>query len=88
MEPSTLTRNLQPLIARGWVVVGAGADGRSRSVEATDAGRAKRTEAQREWKRAQVALNERLGPQRVAQLHAVIDECLMLMNDSEGSQDE
>jgi len=88
MDPSTLTRNLQPLIAYGWVVVGAGTDGRSRSVEATDAGRAKRSEAQREWKRAQMALNERLGPQRVVQLHSVIDECLALMNDSEGSDDE
>lgn len=88
MDPSTLTRNLQPLIAHGWVVVGAGADGRSRSIEATDAGRAKRSEAQREWKRAQVALNDRLGPQRVAQLHSVIDECLALMNDTEGSHDE
>ncbi len=88
MEPSTLTRNLQPLIAHGWVVVGAGADGRSRSIEATDAGRAKRSEAQREWKRAQMALNERLGPQRVAHLHSVIDECLALMNDTEGNPDE
>jgi len=88
MEPSTLTRNLQPLIAHGWVVVGAGADGRSRSIEATDAGRAKRSEAQREWKRAQLALNERLGPQRVAHLHSVIDECLALMNDTGGNDDE
>ncbi len=88
MEPSTLTRNLQPLIAHGWVVVGAGADGRSRSIEATDAGRAKRSEAQRDWKRAQVALNDRLGPQRVAHLHSVIDECLALMNDTEGNHDE
>ena len=88
MDPSTLTRNLQPLIANGWVVVGAGGDGRSRSVEATDAGRAKRTEAQREWKRAQTALNERLGAQQVARLHSVIDECLALMNDNEGNHDE
>lgn len=88
MEPSTLTRNLQPLIAHGWVVVGAGVDGRSRSIEATDAGRAKRSEAQREWKRAQLALNDRLGPQRVAHLHSVIDECLALMNDTGGNDDE
>lgn len=88
MEPSTLTRNLQPLIAHGWVVIGAGADGRSRSIEATDAGRAKRSEAQREWKRAQLALNERLGPQRVAHLHSVIDECLVLMNETGGTDDE
>ena len=88
MDASTLTRNLQPLIAQGWVVVGAGTDGRSRSVAITDAGRAKRSEAQRDWKRAQLELNERLGPERVAQLHAVIDECLALMNEPAGDDDE
>jgi DNA-binding MarR family transcriptional regulator len=88
MDASTLTRNLQPLIAQGWVVVGAGADGRSRSVAITDAGRAKRSEAQRDWKRAQLELNERLGPERVARLHAVIDECLALMNQPAGDDDE
>jgi len=88
MDASTLTRNLQPLIAQGWVVVGAGADGRSRSVAITDAGRAKRSEAQRDWKRAQLELNERLGPERVARLHAVIDECLALMNEPAGDDDE
>jgi len=88
MDASTLTRNLQPLIAQGWVVVGAGTDGRSRSVAITDAGRAKRSEAQRDWKRAQLELNERLGPERVARLHAVIDECLALMNEPAGDDDE
>ena len=88
MDASTLTRNLQPLIAQGWVVVGAGADGRSRSVAITDAGRAKRSEAQRDWKRAQLELNQRLGPERVARLHAVIDECLALMNEPAGDDDE
>ena len=48
---------------------------------ATDAGRAKRTEAQREWKRAQLALNEQVGTARVARLHVLIDECLAAMND-------
>jgi len=80
MDASTLTRNLQPLIAQGWVEVGPGADARSRAVVATEAGRVKRVEAQKEWKRAQRALNQRLGAERVAQLHAVIDECLALLN--------
>ena len=82
MDASTLTRNLQPLVAQGWAEVGPGDDGRSRCVTATDAGRAKRTEAQREWKRAQLALNEQVGTARVARLHALIDECLAAMNDS------
>ena len=85
MDASTLTRNLQPLVALGWVEVGPGDDGRSRCVIATDAGRAKRAQAQLEWKRAQLALNERLGADRVARLHAVLDECLAAMNDEPAS---
>jgi DNA-binding MarR family transcriptional regulator len=81
MDASTLTRNLQPLIAQGWVAVGPGDDGRSRFVTLTDAGRDKRAEAQREWKRAQLAFNEELGAERVVRLHALIDECLAVMNE-------
>jgi DNA-binding MarR family transcriptional regulator len=76
VEASTLTRNLRPLVAQGWVRLGAGEDARSRLVEATDAGRAKRSEAQRAWKQAQLALNARLGSARVAALHALIDDCM------------
>jgi DNA-binding MarR family transcriptional regulator len=82
MDASTLTRNLQPLVAQGWVVVGPGDDGRSRFVTVTEAGRDKRAEAQRDWKRAQLALNDRLGESRVVRLHALIDECLAAMNDA------
>ena len=32
LDPSTLTRNLQPLVAAGWVEQGPGDDARSRSV--------------------------------------------------------
>ncbi|MBT9502648.1 MAG: winged helix-turn-helix transcriptional regulator [Burkholderiaceae bacterium] len=84
MEASTLTRNLQPLVAAGWVEIGPGVDGRSRVVTATEAGRAKRAEAQAEWKRAQLALNERLGVDKVLQLHALLDECLGLMSETHG----
>ena len=88
MDASTLTRNLQPLVAQGWVKVGPGDDGRSRFVTVTDAGRDKRSEAQREWKRAQLALNARLGVAKVAQLHELLDQCLVLMNETSGSSDE
>ena len=84
MDASTLTRNLQPLVAQGWVEVGPGDDGRSRCVTVTPAGRAKRAQAQREWKRAQLALNERLGASKVARLHALLDECLVSMNATPG----
>jgi DNA-binding MarR family transcriptional regulator len=76
MDASTLTRNLQPLAAQGWLTVGAGEDARSRLVEATAAGHAKRAEGQRAWKAAQTALNERLGVERVAALHDLLDACI------------
>ncbi len=81
LDASTLTRNLQPLIDRGWVEAGPGDDARSRLVSATPAGRDKRAEAQRAWKRAQLALNERLGDARVARLHALLDDCLERLDD-------
>ena len=81
MDASTLTRNLQPLVANGWVEVGPGPDGRSRWVTATPAGRAKHAEGQREWKRAQLALNARLGEAKVVALHALLDDCLATINE-------
>jgi len=79
LDASTLTRNMQPLIAQGWLEILPGADARSRLVVATEAGRAKQIETRRVWKTAQLALNERLGIERVARLHALIDECLELL---------
>ncbi|AKJ28158.1 MarR family winged helix-turn-helix transcriptional regulator [Caldimonas brevitalea] len=83
LDPSSLTRNLQPLAARGWVTQGPGDDARSRLVRATEAGIAKRAEAQRAWKQAQLAINARLGPARVVQLHALLDECLALLDEAD-----
>jgi DNA-binding MarR family transcriptional regulator len=79
MDASTLTRNLKPLIAAGWVDLAAGTDGRSRLVTITPAGRDKRAEAQRHWRAAQETLNQRLGTERVLALHGLIDESLALL---------
>ncbi|MBU4424125.1 MAG: MarR family winged helix-turn-helix transcriptional regulator [Gammaproteobacteria bacterium] len=79
MDASTLTRNLRPLVDAGWVTLDAGADARSRLVHITDAGRDKRTQAQRHWKAAQLALNETLGVERVMALHALVDDSLALL---------
>ena len=89
VDASTLTRNLRPLIAAGLLVQEAGPDARSRHVRATDAGREKRVEAQRRWRVAQEALNQRLGVQRVVALHTLVDECQELLADlPEGAFDE
>lgn len=76
LDASTLTRNLRVLIAQGWVRQDPGPDARSRLIRLTAAGRTKRAEALRHWKRAQLALNERLGAAQVAQLHALIEHGL------------
>ena len=76
LDASTLTRNLRPLLAAGWVELAAGGDARSRSVTITEAGRAKRAEGQRRWRVAQEGLNALLGVQRVVNLHALIDASL------------
>ena len=89
MDASTLTRNLRPLIQAGWVVLGAGADGRSRLIQITEAGRVKRAEARQHWLAAQLGLNQRLGTARVLALHTLIDDSLDLLAPSPaGEHDE
>ena len=88
LDASTLTRNLQPLVAQGWVEVGPGADARSRLINATADGRGKRAEAQRAWKQAQLTLNQRLGEARVVQLHELIDACLADLETVKDAADE
>ncbi|SCX60256.1 MarR family winged helix-turn-helix transcriptional regulator [Variovorax sp. EL159] len=79
MTASTLSRNLQPLIAAGWVEQTAGADARSRLVALTPEGEDKWREAQQHWKTAQQKLNALLGVERVLALHLLIDESLELL---------
>jgi len=79
MEPSTLTRNLKPLLAAGWAALGPGTDGRSRAVQLTPAGQLLRAQARQRWRQAQDRLNASLGQARVAALHVLIQESLQLL---------
>jgi DNA-binding MarR family transcriptional regulator len=79
LEASTLTRNLKPLVAAGWVEQAPGHDARSRLVSPTEAGRHKLAQARRHWQAAQAALADQLGAERVAALHGLIDESLALL---------
>jgi DNA-binding MarR family transcriptional regulator len=83
MDASTLTRNLKPLIAAGWLRMEPGFDGRSRSVRLTPEGLAKRAEAQHRWKAAQLRLNATLGEARVVALHALIQDSMSLLAPTE-----
>ena len=83
MDASTLTRNLQPLVASGWAEIGPGADARSRAsiVASPRPAAPSALEAQRDWKRAQLALNEQPRTARVAALHALLDDCLAALTE-------
>lgn len=79
MSPSTLSRNLKPLVAAGWIAVRPGTDGRSHQLAVTPDGVVKRAQAQVLWLGAQQALNRRLGEARVVALHALLDDCLLAL---------
>jgi DNA-binding MarR family transcriptional regulator len=86
LDASTLSRNLQPLVAAGWVEVAAGDDTRQRIVAATPEGVALRAEAQQAWKRAQRALNDGFGAERTAALHQLLDELIAVLEAGTGEQ--
>ncbi|MBE0590505.1 MAG: winged helix-turn-helix transcriptional regulator, partial [Hydrogenophaga sp.] len=87
VSTSTLSRNLQPLVAAGWLAVGPGADARSHLISATEAGQAKRAEAQRRWRVAQEGINRALGVERVVALHSLLDEAMACLSPAD-SDDE
>jgi DNA-binding MarR family transcriptional regulator len=76
MDRSTLSRNLAPLAARGWVSVSVGADPRSRSIGVTAAGRRKLKAALPLWRKAQCEVETMLGAGGVGELHRKIDRAL------------
>lgn len=82
MDASTLTRNMQPLVAQGWLKMCAGNDARSRRIEVTAAGREKQAQAQRVWQEAQITIVAQLGAERVAALHQLLEECIDCLDDS------
>ena len=85
VDASTLTRNLKPLVAAGWLALEPGVDGRSRLVSMTAAGRDKRSEAQRRWRVAQEGINQLLGVDQVLALHALIDDALERLSPAVGA---
>ncbi|WP_062364546.1 MarR family winged helix-turn-helix transcriptional regulator [Variovorax paradoxus] len=80
LSPSTLTRNLKPLIAAGWVDLGPGLDGRTRSVCITAAGRGKCAEGRPRWSLAQAKVHRLIGSRQVGALHALVGQCLTSMS--------
>ncbi len=73
MDRTTLTRDLKPLIASGWVELASGEDARQRLVHITTNGKRLLTRAQPLWRKAQDIIDDSLGASRVEALHTQLD---------------
>ena len=76
MERTALSRAVGPLERDGLVKVGAGADGRTRSVELTATGEARLKAAAVHWRRAQKEFEIAVGAADAADLRAVLQRMI------------
>jgi DNA-binding MarR family transcriptional regulator len=74
LDRTALSRNLDPLIARGFVVVRPGQDARTREVAIAASGRAALRAAEVHWRRAQAEVAARIGEKRLATLIETLGE--------------
>jgi DNA-binding MarR family transcriptional regulator len=72
MERTALSRAVGPLERDGLVRVGAGPDGRTRSVALTGAGEAKFKAAQAQWRRAQKEFETAFGTEQADALRSIL----------------
>ncbi|MFC5576638.1 MarR family winged helix-turn-helix transcriptional regulator [Lysobacter niabensis] len=76
MDRTTLTRDIKPLAAAGWVDLVPGSDARQRRVAVTSAGKAVIAAAQPLWRKAQEAIETTLGPEGIGALHGHLDHAM------------
>lgn len=74
MDRSTLSRNLRPMLAAGWIEQRRGEDARQRLVAASVAGRQLLRRAEPLWRRAQTQLEDWAGADAVAALHGQLQQ--------------
>ncbi|HEU0060363.1 MAG TPA: MarR family winged helix-turn-helix transcriptional regulator [Hyphomicrobiaceae bacterium] len=85
MDPTTLTRNLKPLLGQALVVLAPDpADRRARRLKLTDDGRRRLARAKPAWKSAQLYLEQVLGKSDAPALNAVLDRALARLADASG----
>jgi len=78
LDETTLTRNLRPLMKRGWVAVRPGQDRREKRFKITAAGVAKLEEARPAWERAQARMQALLPEGAWQGLLAILPEVVRL----------
>lgn len=75
-DRTTLTRNLGPLVAAGYLRLESGGDARSKAVVVTAEGEAAYRRARALWKTAQARVREVAGVRQVGELEALVDRML------------
>jgi DNA-binding MarR family transcriptional regulator len=74
MDPTTLTRNLKPLVAEGWILAAPDPhDRRVRAVAISPSGREKFRAAAPLWQKAEGQLGTLLGAETLAALNALLE---------------
>ena len=68
MDRTTLTRNLKPLVKKGWLAIGRDEDERVRLISITKTGRSIVVEATPLWRNAQASVAEDFGEPRMMEM--------------------
>jgi DNA-binding MarR family transcriptional regulator len=74
LDRTALSRNLDPLVERGFVAIAPGRDARTREVSLTPAGKMAVRGAETHWKRAQARVVAKLGTSKLDALIATLRE--------------
>lgn len=88
LDRTALSRNLDPLAARGLVAIAPGADQRTRQLTLTVEGRAALDDAEPKWTAAQRAVARRIGKPRLEQLYSLLGDIEQLHPTLQGSKAE
>ncbi|WP_408950691.1 MarR family winged helix-turn-helix transcriptional regulator [Lysobacter sp. Hz 25] len=81
MDRTTLSRDLKPLVESNWIESVPGLDARQRRLRITDEGRRVIERAQPLWRQAQDRIDQGLGAEGVAALHAQLDRAIAQLQD-------
>src|ERR1051325_3939527 len=76
MDRTTLSRNLKPLVAQGFVTVGEEGWRRSKTIHITPTGQVRLKAALPLWQHAQEDLARRLGENRWKWMHAELQDLI------------
>lgn len=83
MDRTTLTRNLNPLVRKGWVKVAASEDRRARPLALTAKGRAALEKARPLWEATQAGIVAQVGAARWEQIMRGLHQISMLIEQME-----